>query len=193
MRNTLIKPLCTSANTPCPDRRRFLRNSLVIAGGLVAAPALATVRRTGERRIELLNLHTGEKERVLYWSQGEYQAGGLDDLNHLLRDHRTGDVYQMDPALYDLVHDLGWQLDGNPRIEVISGYRSPKTNSTLRNKSKGVARRSLHMQGKAIDLRMPDVPLSTLRKTALNMQRGGVGFYPKPGFVHLDTGRVRSW
>ncbi len=180
-------------SSPCPERRRFLRNSLFLAGGLVSAPAIATTRRTGERRIELHNLHTNEREKILFWSGGEYQEGGLSDLNHLLRDHRTGDIYNMDTGLIDLVYDLDRQLGSNNRIEIISGYRSPKTNNALRSKSDGVAKRSFHMQGKAMDLRVPGIALKELKQTALKMKRGGVGFYPKSGFVHIDTGRVRSW
>ena len=177
----------------CPERRRFLRNSLIIAGALVSAPAVATTRRTGERRLELHNLHTNEREKILFWSGGEYQQGGLQDLNHLLRDHRTGDVYDMDTGLLDLVYDLSTQIGSHKRFEVISGYRSPKTNNALRSKSGGVAKRSFHMQGKAIDLRAPGFDLKELKHTAMKMKRGGVGFYPKSGFIHLDTGRVRSW
>ena len=177
----------------CPERRRFLRNTLLLAGGLVSAPAIATTRRTGERRIELHNLHTNERDKILFWSGGEYQEGGLRDLNHLLRDHRTGDVYKMDTALIDFVYDLDTQLGGHNRLEIISGYRSPKTNNALRSKSGGVAKRSFHMKGQAIDLRVPGVALTELKHTALNMKRGGFGFYPKSGFVHIDTGRVRSW
>ncbi|OOZ37582.1 DUF882 domain-containing protein [Solemya velesiana gill symbiont] len=193
MRKFLPKSRQTIDPSPCFHRRRFLRTSLALAGGIIAAPAVATVRRTGERRIELLNLHTGEKAKILYWSGGMYQPGGLNDLNHLLRDHRTGDVYDMDTGLFDLVHDLGLEFGSQQKFEIISGYRSPKTNKSLSNKSSGVAKRSLHMQGKAMDLRMPGVSLDKLKQTAMNLQRGGVGFYPKSGFIHVDTGRVRSW
>jgi len=193
MRSSTSKSSPSSKSSPCPERRRFLRNSLIIAGALVSAPAVATTRRTGERRLEFHNLHTNEREKILFWSGGEYQQGGLRDLNHLLRDHRTGDVYDMDTGLFDLVYDLSTQLGSHNRFEIISGYRSPKTNNALRNNSGGVAKRSFHMQGKAIDLRAPGVALKELKQTALKMKRGGVGFYPKSGFIHLDTGRVRSW
>ncbi|MES9955558.1 MAG: DUF882 domain-containing protein [Sedimenticola sp.] len=193
MRKSPNRSLADSVNTPCLDRRRFLRNSLLISGGLFAAPAVATVRRTGERRLELHNLHTGEREKVLYWSGGQYQKGGLRDLNNLLRDHRTGDVYDMEPELFDLAYDLGGLFGDRHRFEIISGYRSPKTNDKLRSRSNGVAKRSLHMQGKAIDLRIPGVSLSKLKQAAIGMQRGGVGYYPKSGFIHVDTGRVRNW
>ncbi len=190
------KILHHSRRQPAPHdagRRQFLRASLAVAGGLIAAPAIATSRKTGERRIRLLNLHTGEKGEVLYWSGGEFQNGGLQELNHLLRDHRTGDIYAMDTGLFDLVHDLGDQFGGRRRVEIISGYRSPATNRSLRNGSSGVAKRSLHMQGKAMDLRLDGVSLKKVRQAALNMKRGGVGFYPKSDFVHIDTGRVRHW
>ena len=195
MLHSSFTPPSDSESLPCLKRRRFLRNSLIMAGALVSAPVVATTSKTGggEKRIEFHNLHTNEREKILYWSSGEFQQGGLSDLNNILRDHRTGDVYDMDAGLIDFLYDLDLQLGGKKRFEVISGYRSPKTNSALRNNSSGVAKRSLHMQGKAIDIRVPGVALKDLRHTALTMKRGGVGFYPKSNFIHVDTGRVRSW
>ncbi len=111
----------------------------------------------------------------------------------MLRDFRTGDVHKIDPALLDLLYDLQERAGATRPFEVISGYRSPQTNAALRRRSHGVAGSSLHMQGQAIDIRVGDVPLASLRRAALALRQGGVGYYPASNFVHVDTGRVRTW
>src|SRR5690606_22191472 len=117
----------------------------------------------------------------------------LDAVNEVLRDHRTGEVHAIDPQLLDLLSGLAGKLEARPRFQVISGYRSPASNAKLHAKSSGVATRSLHMQGKAIDIRMGGVELANLRRAALGLRAGGVGYYPSSDFVHVDTGRVRQW
>jgi uncharacterized protein YcbK (DUF882 family) len=117
----------------------------------------------------------------------------LREINHLLRDHRTGDTVQMDRELLDLLYSLQHKVESKKEFQVISGYRSPKTNAMLRSKSSGVAKKSLHMQGKAIDIRLPGTSLKNLRKAAVALKSGGVGYYPNSNFVHVDTGRVRYW
>jgi uncharacterized protein YcbK (DUF882 family) len=117
----------------------------------------------------------------------------LDEINRVLRDHRTDEAHEMDPRLLDLLCDLRLRLDTRESFQIISGYRSPATNAMLNSKSSAVATRSLHMDGKAIDIRIPGRALSLLRKTALSMKAGGVGYYPSSNFVHVDVGRVRSW
>jgi uncharacterized protein YcbK (DUF882 family) len=122
-----------------------------------------------------------------------YRAAALGQINSFLRDFRTREVHDIDPKLLDLLHRLAGELDAPEPFHVISGYRSPRTNSTLRSKSGGVARYSLHMEGKAIDIRLPGVPLARLKEAALDLKLGGVGYYPGSDFVHVDTGRVRAW
>lgn len=175
------------------NRRRFLKNVAGV-GALLASPAtLARVGNPTQRILAMHNLHTGEETEVVYWRDGRYSDAALADLNQLLRDHRSGEVHEMDPQLFDQIYLLQRQLGIECPYQIISGYRSPTTNALLRSQSNGVAKRSLHMQGRAIDLRLPGCKLSHLRETALSMKAGGVGYYPKSNFVHLDTGRVRFW
>jgi uncharacterized protein YcbK (DUF882 family) len=175
------------------SRRRFLQASGGVAAGLLIAPAHAGLDRHGQRALSLRNLHTGEKITRTYWADGEYLAEPLSDIDHLLRDHRTDEVHPIDPQLLDVLHRLQYRVGSRKSFEIISGYRSPKTNAMLRGNSGGVARKSLHMQGKAIDVRLPGHDLGKLRQAALSLKAGGVGYYPKSNFLHMDTGRVRHW
>jgi uncharacterized protein YcbK (DUF882 family) len=146
----------------------------------------------GPRSITLRNLHTDEKLDAVYWDKGAYVPDALEAVNKVLRDFRTGDVHPIDPKLLDLVTEVRGRLGSSQPIQVISGYRSPKTNAMLREQSEGVAQHSLHMEGMAIDLVLQDVDLDRLHKAALSLGRGGVGYYPAR-FVHLDVGPVRQW
>ncbi|MCA3712031.1 MAG: DUF882 domain-containing protein [Phenylobacterium sp.] len=157
--------------------------SLIAGGASAAAP----------RRLSLLNLHTGEKLAATYFEAGRYLPDALAALNHVLRDHRTGEAYAMAPGLLDLVAVLAGRFGASDAVQVISGYRSPASNAALHARSGGVATRSLHMQGMAMDIRIPGVALASLRDAALALGRGGVGFYPASDFVHVDVGRVRRW
>jgi uncharacterized protein YcbK (DUF882 family) len=176
--------------------RRLSRRAFVasVAG---AVPVLAMPRNlwalpVKARALDFVHTHTGERLSVEYYDGG-YLPDALTTVNHFLRDFRTGDVHTIDPGLLDLLHHLT-HLTGSIRpFQVISGYRSPATNEMLRHRSEGVASGSLHMQGQAIDIRLADVPLATLRNAALVTRRGGVGYYPASDFVHVDTGRVRTW
>jgi uncharacterized protein YcbK (DUF882 family) len=143
--------------------------------------------------VALHNLHTGESISTVYWEDGAYVPGALHEVNHVLRDFRTGDVHTIRPELMDLLHNLSRTLEVDRPFQVISGYRSPQTNAMLREESNGVAQHSLHMQGMAIDIRIEKVPLARLHKAALILQRGGVGYYPDSDFVHVDIGPVRRW
>ena len=143
--------------------------------------------------MRLNNLHTNEQLSVEYFAAGRYLPDALLAVNHLLRDFRSGDVGTIDPALLDLLHRLAATVGSQRAFHVISGYRSPATNETLRHSSSGVASGSLHLRGQAIDIRLADVPLATLRDAARSMRLGGVGYYAASDFVHVDTGRVRSW
>jgi uncharacterized protein YcbK (DUF882 family) len=182
-----------------PARRRLLQ-------WLAAGPAvLALGMREGRagdvpqpqvlapRSISMVSTHTGERAEVRYFDNGQYQSEAMLRLNRLLRDHRSGDVAAIDPRLFDQLHALALCAGCVPHFEIISGYRSPATNDKLHQASSGVAKRSLHMDGRAIDVRLKGLPTSRLRDLALAMKGGGVGYYAKSDFVHLDTGRVRSW
>jgi uncharacterized protein YcbK (DUF882 family) len=172
------------------NRRRLIASTLALAGTGVAGRALADAPA---RSISLLNLHTGEKLSATYWEAGAYVPDALSALNHVLRDHRTGEAHTMAPNLMDLVNQLGRTLETRQTIQVISGYRSPQSNAALHEASSGVATHSLHMQGQAMDIRIPGVELADLRDAALALRIGGVGFYPASNFVHVDVGRVRRW
>ena len=179
-----------------PGRRGFLRRSaqLLVAGSAVplAAPAMATLPQA--RTLALVHTHTGERINVVYSMGEQFVPQALDHLNHFLRDHYSGEVGLIDPQLFSLLHGMRQQLGADQPFEVISGYRTAATNSLLRNtRGGGVARHSLHMEGKAVDVRLPGVPLAALRDAALSLRTGGVGFYPREQFVHVDIGRVRSW
>ena len=176
-----------------PGRRHFLAGmgAIFLSGSF--SPALA---RLGEvRALSLDNLHTGEKLAVAYWESGRYLPDALSAVNHVLRDFRSGEVHPIMPGLLDLLAVLHARLDTKSPFEVISGYRSPKTNAMLRAESdhSGVASNSLHMQGMAIDIRVGGRSLAALRDAALVQRAGGVGYYPASDFVHVDVGRVRRW
>jgi uncharacterized protein YcbK (DUF882 family) len=176
------------------SRRSFVRFGLTALACGVASPALAALPNPkGLRAIAFHNLHTDEKLHVDYWRNGKYDRAAMSRINHILRDYRTGDVHPMDPRLIDLLHDLQNRLGNHGRIEIISGYRSPKTNMYLASLSDGVAKNSYHLRGMATDIRIQGVPLSQIHSTAMAMDRGGVGYYPDSEFVHVDVGPVRRW
>jgi len=146
--------------------------------------------------LRFYHTHTGERLDVVYRRGDQYIPEALDELDHFLRDHRTGDVRHFDPRLFDLLYDLTTSLgDSGGEIDVICGYRTPGSNEFLRTRRPhtGVARHSLHMQAEAIDIRIPGIPTSELRDAALRLHRGGVGYYRSSDFVHVDVGRVRQW
>lgn len=165
--------------------------ALLLAGGQPARSAI--VRAHDTRTLKLRHLHTGERLDITYFRNGAYDRDALDRLNHYLRDHRDGTVHRIDPGVIDFLHDLTEKLDVGKRIDIVCGYRSPRTNALLRAKSSGVAKRSLHMQGKALDIRVPGRRVRTVAKAAQSLRRGGVGSYSRSNFVHIDTGQVRSW
>ena len=177
------------------SRRNFL-TSLAGVGMALAAPSVfasakpASVR---DRELSFYNIHTGEKLSATFWSNGNYLDDGIEEISWILRDHRAGTASAMDPKLLDLLHQLQNKVEHKGEFHVISGYRSPATNDMLNKRSSGVAKRSYHMQGKAIDVRMPGFDSSQLRKAAMSLKAGGVGYYSSSNFVHLDVGRVRFW
>src|SRR5512138_2163715 len=172
----------------CFRRRFFLKHSagLAAASVLPARPASANV--ASARELAMVHTHTHERIQTVYAIAENYVPDVLTSLNRFLRDHYTGDIGQMDPRLFDLLHQVRLLVGAATPFEVISGYRSPATNETLRTtRGGGVARHSLHMEGRAIDVRLPGVPLADLRDAALALRAGGVGFYPGERFVHLDN------
>ncbi|HEX8609775.1 MAG TPA: DUF882 domain-containing protein [Telluria sp.] len=175
-------------------RRSFLKSSVVLASAL-SLPALARTAKaaSGERTLRLYNTHTGESLRSVFWAEGNFLPESLTDINKLLRDHRSNTVAEIDPQLLVLLNRVSTTLGQDPVLHVISGYRSPETNQKLAEASDGVARHSMHLEGKAIDIRMPGKSLAQVHKAALNARGGGVGYYPDSQFVHLDTGRLRRW
>ena len=181
----------TKTSLENPTRRLLLKASL--AGSVLAIAPLSKVWAASERRVSLYNLHTGEHISQPYWMKGSYLPDSLSAINTVLRDFRTGEVYPIDPGLLDLLSALQQRVGSQRGYEVISGYRSPATNAMLNSASSGVATRSLHMQGKAIDIRLPGTRLATLHGAARQMKSGGVGLYTASDFIHVDTGRVRYW
>ena len=147
----------------------------------------------GVRTLSFRHLHTGETLKTTYWADGRHIPGALTEIEHILRDFRTDEARPIDTRLLDLLHRVRRSLDTTEPFHIISGYRSPATNGMLASHGAGVARRSLHMDGMAIDVRLPGRPLRTLHRAAVAQKAGGVGMYPKSDFVHMDVGRVRYW
>ena len=177
-------------------RRAFIK----LAAAVVAVPTLARSVLFGSpdplsesKWLTFYNTHTGEALSETYCCSGQLLPSALQKINHILRDHRTGDVREIDVRLLDLLERLAREIRCNRPFHIISGYRSKQTNDYLRRTSGGVAAASLHMTGQAVDIRVPGCSLSDLRQAALALKAGGVGYYPKPDFVHVDVGRVRCW
>lgn len=178
------------------SRRDFLTSGmLAFAGCLCPQILMASLcpKPFYERALSVYNIHTGEKLKAVYWSEGLYDLGALADISRVLRDFRTGDVKPIDAGLLDLLHSLHYLMGSEGVFDIVSGYRSPETNAHLRKNNGGVAGQSLHMEGKAVDIRMPGYSLKALHKAARRLQGGGVGYYPTLDFVHVDIGRVRFW
>ncbi len=174
-------------------RRNFLKLSAATAAMMAAPVAFAKRTPVGERTIKFYGLHTDEWLTSTYWVDGVYVPDEMAAINRMLRDHRSGDVSKMDPRLFDMLYTLQQKVKKQGTFHIISGYRSPATNTKLRRHSNGVAKGSLHTRGKAIDIRLPGIELKHLRQAALDMRAGGVGYYPRSNFIHVDTGRPRFW
>ncbi len=184
------------------SRRRVLKAGGALAGmsaaGLLVRPARAAEAAapgldTPPRSISLLNLHTDERLEIEYFRDGAYLPHAMSAIEGCLRDFRTGERHAIDPTLMDYLHHVARTVGVDPSFRVISGYRSPQTNAMLHERSAGVARRSLHMDGRAIDVRITGVDCAHLAARALELKRGGVGYYRASDFVHLDTGAFRTW
>ncbi len=181
--------------TPAITRRRFLAIASLAAAQLVV-PGVAMARtrvRIRRRMLRFYNLHTGESLKTVYWENGEYDPDELARVNYILRDFRANEIKPIDPALLDLLVGVQHRLGTSQPFQVISGYRSPITNAMLHANGEGVAVHSLHIDGKAIDVCVEGRGLAQIRRAAWNLQGGGVGYYPRSGFVHVDTGRIRWW
>ena len=174
------------------SRRRFIGGLC----GVVTTAALVPARACADqapRELRFYHTHTGERLSIVYRDASGYLTEALVELTRFLADFRTGERKPIDPALFDILDGTQRLTAGNGTWEIISGYRSPETNAALRKHSSGVAEHSLHMDGKAIDLRLTGVELADLRDAAWSLQQGGVGYYPGSNFIHVDTGRVRRW
>jgi len=191
----------TSISNSQHHRRQFLRQSVkaaaVIGASSVASPALASAL-TGQtfgpdRKLRLVNAHTWEKLDIVFWTQGVHIDESMQEISHLMRDHRADETIPMDYQLIDDLYSLYDLLGTTERIHVLSGYRTKATNAKLRSRSSGVAKYSLHMEGRALDLNVPGKTPKQIREAAISMGSGGVGYYPSSGFVHIDTGNVRAW
>lgn len=175
-------------------RRRFLKHSAGLAAGSLLPLAAARGNLPDGRALSFVHTHTHERIELVYAVADTYVPNALLSLNRFLRDHYSGEIGVIDPRLFDLLHQVQQAVGSTRPFEVISGYRCPTTNATLREtRGGGVARNSLHVEGRAIDVRLPGVALTDLRDAALSLKAGGVGFYPGQRFVHIDTGRVRRW
>ena len=180
----------SSINQNLANLRRVIRMTLLASGALLPLNSMSSL---DERKLSFYHTHTQKTLEVTYAVGGVYVESALEEINNFLADFRTGDVKVMDPELLDIMYDVRTSLGGNGTFEIISAYRSPKTNQMLRDAGKGVAKKSQHLLGKAIDIRLRNVASNELRDAALRMKRGGVGYYEKSNFVHIDTGRVRRW
>jgi uncharacterized protein YcbK (DUF882 family) len=172
----------------------FLMSSGAPAQSRAVSAQQSASQGSQEHRLLLYNTHTTERIDIVYRRGDQYIPSAIATLDYFLRDHRTGDVRHFDPRLYDILSDLTSSI-GHPggEIDIICGYRTASTNESLRARTTGVAKNSRHIQAEAIDLRMPGVDTLELRKAALALHRGGVGYYPHSDFIHVDVGRVRQW
>jgi uncharacterized protein YcbK (DUF882 family) len=178
-----------------PINRRRLLGLGAATAAMTLVPGMAMARNFAgpTRSLAFLNLHTAERLKTTYWADGQYIPGALDEINYILRDFVAGEVAPMDVGLLDLLTALHTKMDSIQQFEIISGYRSPATNAMLRAKSNGVAKKSLHMRAMAIDIHLPGRDLASLRNAAMELQMGGVGYYPSSNFIHVDVGPVRHW
>ena len=189
----------TTLRTAGTSRRSFMTWGLAAAATLAlprasqAAPLEAALRHMNDRSLNLYNIHTGEHLNTVYWSQGRYHGEAIAHISHLLRDHRSGDVHPIDPQVLDLLAAVSHKCQANGPVHVISGYRSPSTNAWLAANSDGVAHHSMHIVGKAVDIRLPGHSIRHVGRAAMSLKGGGVGMYPASDFVHVDCGRLRHW
>ena len=179
-----------------PARRLLLKAALGLGVAMtLPLPAVARglIVPAAGRELSFLNLHTGERLKAEYWRNGRYVPDALAAVAVVLRDHRNNKIHPIDPRLLDVIHRLHASVSSTSPFDVISGYRSPESNALMHEASAGVAAHSLQMEGRAIDIRLPGTGLANVRRAALALELGGVGYYPDDDFVHVDTGAVRRW
>lgn len=198
----MTEDTCESRRSYGLSRRAFLRalSAMVATAALTPKSLLAAqvvsapkVSPTRKRRLALRHLHTGETVDIVYSNANRYDPEALSELNRFLRDHRDGSVHEIDPVVLDFLYDLSRRLQVTGPIDIVCGYRSQRSNALLQARSSGVAKRSLHLEGKALDIRVPGRSVKSVARAALALNRGGVGSYSKSNFVHIDSGRVRAW
>lgn len=175
------------------DRRRVLLGGAQLAGVTLASGLAGRALAVETKRIEFVNLHTSERLAVTFWREGAYAPDALAQVDRVLRDFRNDQRHDIDPKLLDYLAAVAGRVGREASFSVISGYRSPATNEMLHERSTGVSQRSLHMQGRAVDVRIRGVDCAALAQHAVDLQQGGVGYYRTSDFVHLDTGAFRSW
>ncbi|HEX4195724.1 MAG TPA: YcbK family protein [Stellaceae bacterium] len=181
-----------------PTRRKFLLLAGATSAGVMAAPsfpmpAIALPFASYKRSLAFHNLRTGDKLDIVYWADGRYIPDASREIARVMRDGRTDEVHSIDNRLVELMQRLRSTLRSSEPIQVVCGYRSPETNAMLHETTEGVASNSLHMDGEAVDLRLIDRPLAYVRRVAVGLKAGGVGYYPHSNFVHVDVGAVRQW
>ncbi|MRJ02334.1 MAG: YcbK family protein [Epsilonproteobacteria bacterium] len=174
------------------NRRDFLKTSLLFTTAIITSSQKSEAG-TYEKWIRLYHTHTGEWFEAPFWADGEYIYENLEDLEYFLRDYRNNEVHKIDLRLIEYLYSIKQRLGTNREFLILSAYRSPQTNAYLRRHSRGVAKNSFHLYGKAVDIRLSGYDLRVLRLVALSLRRGGVGYYPRSGFVHIDTGTPRYW
>ena len=185
-----------SLSSAYTNRRAFLK---IGASAMLATvwpfPVRAALgpERQEYRILSFYNIHTGEQLKTCYRAKGRLIERSMQRINYILRDYRTGEIKPIDPNLLDLLHCIVLEVKPHSPINIISGYRSPRTNAALRRITTGVAKKSLHMEGRAIDIRIPGYRTTALRKMAIGLKSGGVGYYPASDFIHLDTGPIKIW
>lgn len=178
------------------NRRRVLKLGIcAVLTGMAPVSTLSAAVDSfhSDKSVSLYNVHTGESLRAVYWSGGKYDLQALDDIKYILRDFRTGVIRDIHPDLLDFLSSIRDLLGTRQYFHIVSGYRSPATNELLRKSSGGVAKNSMHLYGKAVDFRVPARDLELVRRAAISLQCGGVGYYPDSDFVHVDVGEVRTW
>jgi len=188
-------PVIGDTTTDTLLTRRKLLGFGLGATALTMMPGLAqaALPTSGARVLGLYNEHTGEAVKATYWENGKYDPAALKDINFILRDHHNDEVIDIDVHLLDLLTELHRRSGSSQAYQVVCGYRSPQTNAILASEGGGVARNSLHVEGKAIDIRVADRTPRQMRDAAKTLHLGGVGYYPRAHFVHIDTGPIRYW
>lgn len=183
-------------------KKNFGRREILQMGIITAAATLILPRKTAasahfpplaERRLTVYNVHFDEYLETVYWKDHHYIPEALADINHIFRDRVTGKIKDIEPGLLDLLFQVQQKLGYHKPVHIVSGYRTPRANAYLKKTTKGVAWNSLHMYGKAVDIRLPGNSLNSVRRTAIELGQGGVGYYPHSNFVHIDIGSVRYW